>query len=278
MPVTPGPLRTGLEGAQGAFGVGTTSWMVQARVNGAFRLDVFFPSDEKGRLDTRQAPYPMVLFIHGGAVDAQRYAWIARHMASRGYVVLLPAHILHLALFELDNGRIAIDSVLRKSQQRGHPLAQAVLVDGPIAAMGHSLGGVTAAFQWAGDPRISALCLISSFPADGTALQDRAGSPVLSIVGANDQRSTPEEVKQGFQPFAAPRWLAVVDDMNHYDWTDRTTLSELQSDGPAAQSLDVTRKQAMAVIDTWLDASLKKEQAATQRLDQGVFMGVTLAQ
>ena len=195
---------------------------------------------------------PLVLFVHGGLVPAERYRWIGIHLASRGYVVAAPAHALDLAIFESGNTRAVLDDIERR---RGRV---------PTGAAGHSLGGVIADWAFQDDPRIEAAALFASFPAGSGSLPQPG--PVLSLSGTTDQSALPSDVQAGAERYPNAR-LHFVEGLNHYGWTDDATASELEGDGPLDRALPELREDAMRVFDAWLDATLKGDADARARLD-----------
>ncbi len=127
--------------------------------------------------------------------------------------------------------------------------------------------------QWADDPSLAGLILLASYPASGT---DVAGErPVLALVGSEDGASSPEEVAPRLDVFDDDTlFYGVVDGLNHYGWTDDAKPSELRGDGPETRPRDEARHDALRVLDTWLDAWLRDDADAQDRLDTP-FAGVT---
>ncbi|MEZ4316305.1 MAG: alpha/beta hydrolase [Myxococcota bacterium] len=244
--------RLGDWGEPGPHGVVLEQRAAVARVEERLVYDWIAP------LDVRDDD-PVVLFVHGGLVDRERYRWLGIHLASRGYTVAAPAHDLDLAIFDAANVRFVLDDLERRSEPSS------------VAACGHSLGGVIASWAWQDDDRIDALCLLASFPA-GEGPVDGSG-PVLSISGASDGSALPDDVRAGAERYARAR-LAFVDGMNHYAWTDGATEGELAGDGPLGRPLEEVRTDALRVVDAWLDASLRDDPGAAVRLD-APFPGVS---
>jgi predicted dienelactone hydrolase len=276
---SPDTVRRGDDGDDGPFGVAHVTLTAQSRVTDPLEIDVEYPALADGRLDRARAPYPAVVFVQGGLVEAARYGWMARHLASRGYVVLRPHHALGLAIFETDNANIAITSLRRAAADSSTDatLAGAVDARGPVAYMGHSLGGVVAVRQWI-DSDATAVVMLASYPADGDPVMCRAGSPVLSLLGANDTRKSPlANYEAGFRTFAEPRWMGLIAGMNHYAWCDDATAGELATDGALDRPLADVRRDALRMLDTFLDAVLRNDTAARTRLDAGVFANVTVS-
>ncbi|GDX82827.1 hypothetical protein LBMAG42_46380 [Deltaproteobacteria bacterium] len=263
--LAPDPGRDGADGADGPYGAISSERTYQARVTDAVRVEFVLPGDDGGAPTVPAAP--TVVFVQGGLVDVDRYRWLYTHVASRGFAVVAPHHTLDLAIFDIGNASAAYAGA------RGDPDLGSWIGDSAVVG-GHSLGGVVAVKNWLADDAFSAVLLLSSFPAAGDDPEDRAGSPVLSIGGANDQKALPADVQAGFERFGDPRYLAVVDDLNHYGWTDGASEKELASDGQAL-TLDDDRLAALNVIDAFLDASLLGDADAAARLNLP-FDGVTV--
>lgn len=263
--LAPDPGRGGADGADGPYGAISCERTYQARVTDAVRVEFVLPGDEGGGPTVPAAP--TVVFVQGGLVDVDRYRWLYAHLASRGYAVVAPHHALDLAIFEIGNASAAYAGA-RVDPDLGSWFGASAVVGG------HSLGGVVAVKNWLADDAFSAVLLLASFPAADDDPEERAGSPVLSIAGANDQKALPADVQGGFERFGDPRYLAVVDDLNHYGWTEGASEKELASDGETL-TLDADRLAALTVIDAFLDASLLGDAGAADRLDLP-FDGVTV--
>lgn len=234
--------RTGAAGELGPLRVLHSEWQAQARVSEAITVEATYPESGRG---------PVVLWVSGGLVPTARYQWLADHLASRGYTVIVPRYLWTLAFFENDNARLALTSAERRGL---------VGSDAKVAVGGHSLGGVVAAWNFGADDRFDALFLLASYPADGDTRQ--RGRPVLSIAGANDEKSKVEQVRDGLRRYASPRSFFVAPGMNHYAWTDDASAGELKTDGALDGDLQVVRKSALVVLDSWLDATLLDDPVA----------------
>jgi dienelactone hydrolase len=244
--------RAGAWGELGPHGVALEHRAAVARVEERVRYDWIAPMDV-------DADAPLVLFVHGGLVDRERYRWLGIHLASRGYAVAAPAHDLDLAIFDTANVRFVLDDIERSAAPEA------------VAACGHSLGGVIASWTWQDDTRVDALCLFASFPAGDGPVEGEG--PVLSLSGSTDGSALPEDVRAGAERYAEAQ-LAFVDGMNHYAWADDASEAELEGDGPLERPLAEVRTDALRVLDTWLDAGLLGDAAATERLDEP-FPGVS---
>ncbi len=270
---------SGTDGTDGPLGAARVTLHANVRVDQALDIEVTYPSNAGGELvRASRAPWPAVVFVQGGLVSASRYRWIASHLATRGYVVAVPTHIADLAFFETDNAVLALRALQHAATGTG-TLAGCVATSAAhpgAAVMGHSLGGVVAVREWLAGS-FDAVALLASFPAEGDPLHGRAGAPVLSLVGQNDTRKSPAQAYvDGFLRFDPPRLFARIDGMNHYQWTDDATAEELASDGAQGRSNAAVRRDALRILDLWLDATLKNDATAREALAATSFPGTTL--
>lgn len=266
----PAASRTGTDGTAGPFGVAHQTFRVQARATDSVTYEVSWPSTADASFDVTVGACPVVMFIHGGFVHADQYRWLATHVASRGYCVVSPEHALQLAITESDNASIVLDDLERRP--RG-PLSD-VRLDSAVV-MGHSLGGAVASFRWVADDRFEGLALLASWPSDGTAVDDLVGRPSLSLIGSEDKDGEATQTAfENYARFPEPAWFGVIDGMNHYDWADGASDADLRSDGTPTRPQQQTRRDALRVLDAWLDAVLRGDDAAQAALDARDFPGI----
>jgi len=225
-------------------------------VNDAITVDAYYPADAS-------SVRPVFVFAQGGLVGVDRYAWLLTHVASRGYVAVAAHHTFDLAFFEVDNPAIAYESALTQLKGR-------IDATSPVAVAGHSLGGVTAAWLFESNSSWRGLAFFASYPADRDVGQ--RGRAVLSISGATDKRALPPQVRDGLSNYADPKTLYFVPGMNHYAWTDGATTGELSSDGVVEGELEDVRKNALGVLDAWMDAILLQDASAAAAL-QTLLLG-----
>ena len=116
-------------------------------------------------------PTAGLVLYPGGHVDARSYAPLAREIASRGYLVVVPKMPLSLAFFDV----------------RAADKARATYPDIKTWAVGgHSLGGVAAAMYARSNPLSTrGLVLYASYPPSGTDLS-ASGLKAASITGTLD--------------------------------------------------------------------------------------------
>jgi len=238
-------------GLRGPHGVERQTRRWRVRVEDRVDVDVFIPLDARQRhLD---GAHPVALVIQGGAVEHTRYAWIAEHLASRGFIAVLPDHSLDLAFFEQGNGA---DVVARLERD---PELGALVSPRPGAVIGHSLGGVVASNTWLRSPeRFSHLVLLASIPAasyDFEARPRHDDHVILSMTGELDGRIAPDEVIAGIEQMSsAPAQLhgAVIDGMNHMQWASDYTDAELENDLAPTITDEEARFKGLFLLDAAL--------------------------
>ena len=260
-------------GEAGPLDVGRLQVRAAVRVTESALVEVHAPIADDDQLGA--GPFPPVLFVHGGLVPPARYRWWAEHVASRGYVVITATHPGDLAIFAQGTSAEALWRVRELADDPDHALYGALDPDAPAAIAGHSLGGVVASRTFIEAPAdFATVGIIASFPAPWDDLASRAGDPVLSIVGENDGSADLTRVEDAILAQPEPRLYAVVDGLNHYDWADGVTEDELDKDGPRGRPVEEARRDAMRVVDTWLDAWLLEDQDAQDAWFDADFPGV----
>ena len=271
------PTRVGDQGDAGPHGVGCSRVRRQLHVTDGVTLQVCWPTAADGSL-APGGPFPGVALLAGGLVDPARYDWLVTHLASRGAIVVVPEFSFDLAILDLEPAYVATQ-LLRDAAPGGAAtglLQGAVRVDNGLAVVGHSLGGVVATRLWLDEPDIGALVLLASYPDDGDDVTARAGDPVLSLGGTQDKVALASDVRAGFERFAPPRWLAMVEGMHHAGWTDGVPDDELVGDGVPTRPIDELRQDAMRLLDAFLDAHVSGLASGWARLNDGVFPRLTV--
>ncbi len=238
-------------GEDGPFGVRLVPRAVRVRLDERIDVDVYVPIDADG---SNARARPVAVFVHGGLVAPDRYAWIARHLASRGFVVIAPSHALDLAFFEQGNAIEALTALRRRSTDPTDALA-GTMDDRPAAILGHSLGGVVSASLWDERPDdFDELVLLASYPA-GSTLRTRSRGRALSIVGSRDARVSISQASDGVRAIATSRRvvdLAVIDGMNHMQVADDVTADENAAAGVATIDEATARRRVAWLMDALL--------------------------
>lgn len=245
----------------GPFAVGQVADLEAAR---ALRPDVavelFYPSREDGTLDPAGAPYPAVVFIQGGRVPVEEYRWLAARLASWGFVVALPDYALDLAFFGPQRAPATyelLSALNRDSFLRGG------IATTRVAVGGHSLGGVVASGAIERESRFRALFLLGSYPGGRGPVE--LGVPVLSVAGEDDCLAAPEDVEEGFARFSAPKILARLAGVGHFQFTGDDARD--QAECPPGATLEEAHSLTSQVVLPFLFEVLEGDARFTGILD-----------
>lgn len=238
-------------GEDGPYGVRLVPRAVRVRVDERIDVDVFVPVEVDG---SNARARPVAVFVHGGLVAPERYAWLAVHLASRGFVVLVPSHALDLAFFEQGNAIEALVALRRRAADPSDALF-GTMDDRPAAILGHSLGGVVSASLWDERPDdFDELVLLASYPS-GSTLRPRSQGRALSIVGSADARVSITQTREGVRALATsgrPAELVVIDGMNHMQVADDVSASESEAAGTPSIDEATARDRVAWMIDALL--------------------------
>lgn len=252
-------------GEDGPYGVMRFERTVRVRVDASVDCDVLVPFE--GARSLRQGA-PVVVFVQGGLVSRARYRWLGTHLATRGFVVIAPGHALDLAFFEQGNALDVLATLRRASAREGDALS-GVLREGPVAMIGHSLGGVVAAGAWDAAPEtVSHLALLASYP-QGDTLTPRTAGRALTLVGDRDGRTSLEDAARGaaaLRTSGVPVTHAVIAGMSHMQFADDVTADEAANDGVPEVTTDVARARTLMLLDALL-ADLAGDAEGARLLD-----------
>ena len=238
-------------GVDGAFGVFQLSEPMRVRGDRSVAVDIFVPTADGDRFS---AEGPPVVLVAGGAVPAERYHWLAQHLASRGAVVVAPRFLFDLAFFNQADVPDSLSALRRRSEDPNDLLAGTV-AEVPAMAIGHSLGGVVAATAFEQSRDFGSLVLLASYP-DPSATPTRRDGLALSILGADDGLVDPKEVEDGLAALRAPSTGALVDGLTHFQFTDDATDGEIDKEGTTSPlDVDEARGPALFLMDAFLDAT-----------------------
>lgn len=213
-----------------------------------------------GTLDATPAPgrFPLCVVSHGGGGSHLLYRSIGAHLAANGYVVVSPEHPRDN---RNDRSESNTDRAVQHRPSHASRTIDTVLADsllGPvvdgsrIAAIGHSMGGLTALAlvggqPWsrtrvpiatASDPRVSVAVLLA--PASDWFLAPSALEavevPLLAIVGERDEVTPPSRIQQALEglPAATSLTFDVVPGAGHYAFLTPFPAAMRRPDFPPA--------------------------------------------
>jgi dienelactone hydrolase len=175
-----------------------------------WELRVHYPATCGGlRRPVAQGTFPVVLVLHGDGCIGINYDYLARHLASWGFLVVTPVSA------DPDRLRDILTAALDDPARLWAPLAGASAA-GQAVVVGHSMGSTRAGDMLArGETRIGAVVFLG--PVSQT-IHDPVPGVVFGATG--DMQSTASTYQAVFQALQRPRWLAVIQGGNHSQFTD----------------------------------------------------------
>lgn len=243
-----------------APGVARASFERRANGTDLVRIKVYFPADPSGV--PRPGPLPGVVFIQGGFVGTERYAWQAITLAQAGYVVAMPENALELAFFTIDYGQTA--RALLASPPKGS-LLEGLVDERRIAVAGHSLGSVVA-LKLALEGNFAAVLLEAGFP-DSADLGKLPAfkKPSLSLAGELDCSAKLDDVRAGWNSMPSPTALAVISGVTHYQFTD-SDAEDVKKKCTAGVTIAGAHAAIRAAMVGFLDSALTDQQVGEPAL------------
>ncbi|MFN8027959.1 MAG: hypothetical protein U0W40_16820 [Acidimicrobiia bacterium] len=170
-------------------------------------VSVWYPAQgEPGQVgadlppDRAQGPYPLVVFVHGFAVDPTYYSELLQRIASAGYVVAAPTYPVlsgwpwgpsdQVGWSDLyPDTHFATTSIL-DLLSAGDPILGGLVDGARIAVAGHSDGALVAfgdGFEaWRNDPRVRAVISYAALLAGSTTYQPN-GRAFLHFASDEDE-------------------------------------------------------------------------------------------
>ena len=152
---------------------------------------------------TAKGKHPLILLLHGSGGLQQAthdgFKAVARNMAGKGYVVLIPH------FFEREGGNEQYAEVVKDAIAFG--IASGVVNEDRIGLLGFSMGVSLASVQAARDPRVKAVVAVSGLPPHGPVLKF---PPTLILRGSMDEEIPIRIVKEVEESFEANKIPCVV--------------------------------------------------------------------
>ena len=200
--------------------------------------------DAEGRVIVTRPPSgtvelkTLVIIYPGGLVRPQAYEWLARALAVRGYVSVIPEFSFDLAVTDTDRASALIS---RYGQGKRVVLA------------GHSLGGAMAAQCLAdelkaGREPVAGLVLMAAYPPDGADLTS-AKLKAISLRGEFDLVADADKVANGLKLLPRDSKLVQIDGSVHAFFGRYGAQS---GDGVPGVSRSVAEAQIVSTITAFL--------------------------
>jgi hypothetical protein len=209
--------------------------------------------------DNGQA-FPVLLLSPGNGTNVEFYHGLASDLASQGFVVIGVNHPYDVAAAALADDRIAqfvkgppafqqrepwIAERIRertadlvfvldrlKELHDRDPILKGRLALDAVGALGHSLGGITAAQAAYADARIRACLNLDGLQRGGPfATAPVAARPSQPFMMITKEARLPPPVDALFRAEGAPAYVLIIDRAKHDDFTDGGVLTPMNSAG-----------------------------------------------
>jgi len=175
------------------------------------------------------------IFFPGGLVDPRAYTHILTPIAQAGYLVVILKAPMDLPIIDIGGASTVVDA---------NPSVTTWAVGG------HSLGGVAASTYAAGNPQeVPAVVLWASYP--NTDLSTVGGLEALSVAGANDMITTPEDIEGAAAKLPVDTRYVELEGVIHSYFGD---YGEQEGDGTPGISRAWGQSRIVGVTKNWLDA------------------------
>lgn len=223
---------------------------------------IYYPSDGGSAVAPGAVPCPIVVFGHGFFIGIDQYASYGQHLASWGYVVVVPT-ISNPFPTPSHYGR-AIDMKAAAKYTAGLDTVAGDIFYNKLdrwtwAFAGHSMGGSIACLAADTLKMLDTLKCVVSFsgPQSSPATHPQhIAQPLLIMEGTEDQIAPWDEVYNDFYRYGTqPASFAVIDGANHSQFTDSWTSPF--GDGTATISRGLQRRYARRHLIAWLERYLK---------------------
>lgn len=143
--------------------------------------------------DTASGPYPLVALMHGWLASPDEYDRLAEHVASWGFVVILPGThsgpIMDIDDYAEDTAAM-LDGVDTLSDQ-GQGWLAGLASDDPWSAVGHSMGGGTLAPLVGLEPRVETIVGLQAMESQPHQPMIAAYTGAALYVGASGDQIVP---------------------------------------------------------------------------------------
>jgi hypothetical protein len=213
--------------------------------------------------DRAHGPYPLVVFVHGFAVDPTFYAALLQRIASAGYVVAAPTYPIlsgwpwgpsdQVGWEDLyPDTHFATTSILDLSSG-GDPILGGLVDGSRIAVAGHSDGALVSfgdGFEaWRNDARVRAVISYAALLGEPGAVYQPNGRAFLHFACDNDEYNDfAATVAWDHANLAPPSWTMALRNANHappftdpsdphFDLVVHTTVDFLDMELKGASSL-----------------------------------------
>ncbi len=245
----------------GPFAAGLQTVNVPRPDGQTFTSQLYYPAATTGEgtpYDGSGAPYPAVTFGHGFTVPPQFYRSTLEHLASHGYLVIVPESYMTF-LFPSHQGfaedlRYSLDFLEAENENPASWLYGQVDT-AHFGMAGHSMGGGSSVLAAAADSRVRALITLAAAETIPSAIAQMPdiSAPVRLMTGDQDEivdwQTNTQAMYTAGRP---PRQLLLIRGGCHCGFLDSNFLFCDSGSLPRAEQLEITRREMVAFFDLYL--------------------------
>lgn len=260
----------------GPYSVGEQELVINrtAGDSGSFDAKIFYPATSSGvltPLDASGGPYPVVSFAHGYLTDARaEYSETARHLASHGYLVVLPSsYESFLDVFEAESlghdGASGFNYLVAQNGNPSSPYYLAVDTSG-YAAMGHSMGGAASISEASQNASVKTIITWAAQNMVVPSAPDQIPNvhvPIQMIAGTQDAIVSSSTTSTIFNSATAPIVLNNLIGGFHFGFED-VGDSIFADSGSMPRATQLGYSRALSV--EWLQLYMKGDQSVWRDL------------
>lgn len=220
-----------------AIGVGFQGWVYFNTYEALPKINDYVSEDDYEYTDGMYIFEPelsngkAIMFYNGGLVDPFAYAYMAKLLADEGYLVIMPKFFDNLPIINSSKGLDIMKDYSNYSW----------------IVMGHSLGGLSAAWLLDVTTNIKGIVFLASYPA-GRASISLLGYNVLSIVGDKDEVLDWENYETYKANLPLDTTYATIEGGNHAYFG---MYGEQKGDGKATITVEEQHRQVIELIKEW---------------------------
>jgi len=208
------PPATGVAGAEAAVCGPYAAGFVDVQVNGS-AVRVFYPATCGGlRRPPAEGKFPFTLILHGDGCVALDYEYLARHLASWGFLAAIPSSVAswdHQVL--IDKGT--------KSPQDWLPALAGRGAGGQAVVFCHSMGAERTLQLLSTSAPVQAVVFLGPvYTTSSPYGQSLFPVPGLVIGGTQDGQSSASTFEGVYDQLSTPKYLATLQGGDHSQFTD----------------------------------------------------------
>jgi len=220
---------------------------------------IYYPSYIEGsgaQIDTTNAPYPIIAFGHGFAMQNNYYISLFKHLSSYGYIVIAP-QFPDVSHIQLANDLLFCVNYIKLQNINTSSIFYRLVDTTKVGLSGHSMGGGASLLASAIDSTIDVVAPLAAAETNPSAISqmNKIKAVVYLITAQNDGITPPSTNQLPMYNNALPvKVIPILKGANHtkfmdtriWDWTDpRGYLTP-------AEQLRLTRRYLTSIYNLFL--------------------------